>query len=125
MKRGARAIGLTVLLAALAGCAQGGPSAIADAGAASAQRRGQTASHERYDAEQLVGITDNKLLKTFGPPAQLRREPPAEVWQYRSPRCVVDFYLYQVKPVGLSVVHLEARSPVSGSLPVDSCLPGL
>lgn len=74
------------------------------------------------EAGQLVGATDATLLSTFGPPSQLRREPPAEVWQYSSPACVVDFYLYQLSSAQLSVVHLEARSPVTGRLPVETCL---
>ncbi|MEX0759597.1 MAG: hypothetical protein WD100_08465 [Tistlia sp.] len=85
----------------------------------------------RYQAEQLVGASDDALLQAFGPPAQRRSEPPAEVWQYRSTGCVVDFYLYHQReggsqrPLGLSVVHLEARSPASRRLPVDNCLTGL
>ena len=86
---------------------------------------GPGSSGDSYESEQLVGATDSALLQAFGPPAQRRREPPAEVWQYRSTQCVVDFYLYQTQPVGLSVVHLEARSPIAGRLPVDTCLPGL
>lgn len=113
MKRRARAFGLGILLAALAACS---PDSRPDA---------EAGASGRYQAEQLVGVTDNTLLQAFGPPAQRRREPPAEVWQYRSPRCVVDFYLYQRQPAGLSVVHLEARSPGSGRLPVEGCLPSL
>lgn len=117
MNRGARAIGMAVLLAGLAAC-QGGPR---DAGGG----EGDAVPPGRYDSEQLVGATDNLLLQAFGPPAQRRREPPAEVWQYRSTGCVVDFYLYRQQPVGLSVVHLEARNPAAGRLPVESCLPSL
>lgn len=112
MNRGASAIGLAVLVAGLAACS---PSRSSLDGSGASPRGS-------YDAAHLVGATDNTLLRTFGPPVQLRREPPAEVWQYRSPECVVDFYLYQKQPIGLSVVHLEARSPVAGRLPVDSCL---
>jgi hypothetical protein len=120
MNRGARAIASGILLAALAACS------------ADSRRAGETGAASRgYEAQQLVGVTDNTLLQAFGPPAQRRSEPPAEVWQYRSTGCVVDFYLYHQReggsqrPLGLSVVHLEARSPASRRLPVDSCLTGL
>lgn len=116
MNRGARAICMAFLLAGLAAC-QAGSDGVGGGHAA--------APAGRYDSEQLVGATDNLLLQAFGPPAQRRREPPAEVWQYRSTGCVVDFYLYRQQPVGLSVVHLEARSPAAGRLPVETCLPSL
>lgn len=121
MNRGALATALGVAMVVMAACAPDFRHGAGDSGA----------QPGRYEAQQLVGVTDSTLLQAFGPPAQRRSEPPAEVWQYRSIACVVDFYLYDrrdagsQRPAGLSVVHLEARSPASHRLPVDSCLTGL
>ena len=56
----------------------------------------------------LVGLKGDAVRRTFGEPEMRRREPPAEVWQYRSPRCVLDLYFYG-DPDGEGVVHYESR----------------
>jgi len=49
----------------------------------------------------------------FGKPAFSRRDADAEVWQYKTAACVVEFYFYK----GEKVAHMEARrkdlSPVN------------
>ncbi|HEY5208248.1 MAG TPA: hypothetical protein VIJ42_02265 [Stellaceae bacterium] len=43
-----------------------------------------------------------------GEPDFRRVEPPAELWQYRTPQCVVDLYLYG-QGDAMHVVHEDAR----------------
>lgn len=61
----------------------------------------------------------------FGQPALLKREPPAEVWQYAGGRCTLLAFLYPVGG-GLQVRHVETvdRRPADPVLPAD-CLDSL
>jgi hypothetical protein len=65
---------------------------------------------------KLVGLKGSVVRRTFGEPEMRRREPPAEVWQYRTPGCVLDLYFYG-DPEGEGVVHFESRprDPRQGS----------
>ena len=42
----------------------------------------------------LTGLGPAELVALFGEPDFRRRDPPAELWQYRSPDCVLDVFLY-------------------------------
>ncbi len=71
--------------------------------------------------KRLIGLGADQIQKMFGPPDFKRRDPPAEIWQYRKAGCMLDFFLYQ-KYGGAeeySVTHVEARGrsveEVSGS----------
>lgn len=44
--------------------------------------------------ERLKGLSTSRTRAIFGPPAFIRHEPPAEIWQYRSEICVLDLYVY-------------------------------
>jgi hypothetical protein len=46
------------------------------------------------DPGQLVGLDRTALSTLLGPPALKRAEPPAEVWQYSDPGCVLHVFLY-------------------------------
>ena len=54
-------------------------------------------------------------------PELQRREPPAEVWQYRTTTCVFDLYLYNEEG-GLRAAHYEARSRSNGEVDPAVCL---
>lgn len=45
-------------------------------------------------AADLIGSSAEATRGLLGDPAMVRREPPAEVWQYRSDTCVLDVYMY-------------------------------
>ena len=59
-------------------------------------------------ADRLVGLTAANASKLLGQPQLLRQEDPAEIWQYRSDRCVLDLYLYG-PPGEQKVQHAELR----------------
>jgi hypothetical protein len=42
----------------------------------------------------LTGMGPTELVAFFGEPDFRRREPPGELWQYRSADCVLDVFLY-------------------------------
>lgn len=72
------------------------------------------------DPESLMGRAPGAVLADLGEPELRRREPPVEVWQYRSDACVFDVYFDrhdgQAGPV---VVFYEARSRGGTSGPAD------
>lgn len=76
-------------------------------------------------APELVGMTAQQLGGLLGQPRYLRRENPAQVWQYTDRRCILDIFLYPEQGE-YRVVHVETRDPRSlSALNVGSCLNGL
>lgn len=76
-------------------------------------------------APDLVGMTAQQLGGLLGQPRYLRRESPAQVWQYADRRCVLDVFLYPEQGE-YRVVHVETRDPRSlSALNIGSCLTGL
>lgn len=62
---------------------------------------------------EFVGRSAQDMRARFGTPTLIRREPPAEIWQYRHDNCVLDIYLYgETAPD--TVQHAEVR-PVDGT----------
>ena len=60
------------------------------------------------DLDDLVGLTAMDLTHYFGDPAIKRTEPPAEVWHYVGPECVLHLFLYSDGKGGPPVVdHVE------------------
>src|SRR5260221_5762501 len=47
------------------------------------------------DTRELIGLERGDVEARLGPPALRRRDAPAEIWQYRSPLCVLDLFLYR------------------------------
>lgn len=72
----------------------------------------------------FIGLGDAELSRTLGQPRQVRRDDPAEVWQYFGADCVVDFYLY-AGDSGLAVAYMEARDQAAESTPADRCVKSL
>jgi hypothetical protein len=76
------------------------------------------------DPARFIGLGDADLSRAFGQPKQVRKDAPAEVWQYSGADCVVDFYLYDGEG-GLTVAYLEARDPAAAATPFDRCVNSL
>jgi hypothetical protein len=68
-----------------------------------------TQSHIPLTAGDLLGNSASLTRDLFGAPTLVRREPPAEVWQYRSDDCVLDLYLYGESQPD-TVRHAELRA---------------
>jgi hypothetical protein len=76
------------------------------------------------DTASFIGLGDQELSRTLGQPKQVRKDAPAEVWQYAGADCVVDFYLYSGE-TGLAVAYMEARDRTAESTPPDRCVKSL
>lgn len=72
-------------------------------------------------AAALIGLPRERVEQVFGLPRQVRREAPAEVWQYAGKDCVVDLYLYQAAGGGMAVSFIEARDSAAVATEPESC----
>ena len=61
-----------------------------------------------HDPKALIGLDRNGLSKLLGEPRLVRRETPAEIWQYVGTECVFDVFLYEEQGA-YRVIHAEAR----------------
>ena len=79
-------------------------------------------SRPHVTADQLMGQESQAVQVALGQPRRVRKEAPAEIWQYDGGSCVVDLFLY---PEGgkQRVAHLEARDSTSGkAVDTNTCL---
>ena len=70
---------------------------------------------------QILGLDSGAVRKLLGEPGLIRRDEPAEVWQYRTASCVLDVVLYD-QASGPRVVYTEARTPTAEPTQADPCL---
>lgn len=68
-----------------------------------------------------IGMTRGQIEALLGPPAFLRRDPPAEFRRYRSESCILELYFY---PSGRRHVlkHLEIRKADGREVDSERCL---
>ena len=73
------------------------------------------------DPARILGLGPDRLTELLGRPELTRREPPAEIWQYRGESCVFDVFLYA--EAGLArVTYLEARDASAQRVAERGCL---
>jgi hypothetical protein len=85
-----------------------------------------TAAHPPRVATGLLGLTATDLLSHFGNPALQVREGAGLKLQFRSPRCVLDAYLYQPPGGGAErVSHIDARLPSGVDTDQAACVSAL
>jgi hypothetical protein len=113
--RGRRAIPAAVLAAGLL-------SACALSPQPPAQGPSQGAS--LGDPAGMIGADAGAVQRLLGPPRLVRRDAPAELWQYRARDCVVDLFLYQEKD-GLRLAYVEARTGAAEITAPRPCLEAL
>lgn len=70
---------------------------------------------------RILGLGPSKLTEILGEPELTRREPPAEIWQYRGESCVFDVFLYEEAGV-VRVTYLEARDEGAQRVAERNCL---
>ncbi|MFQ5773367.1 MAG: hypothetical protein ACE5GS_02505 [Kiloniellaceae bacterium] len=72
------------------------------------------------DPDRLLGLDRGALGALLGEPALIRREPPAEIWQYRGATCIFDVFLYE--EAGRDrVTYLEARDTAAQTVEARGC----
>ncbi len=78
--------------------------------------------------EQLLAMTRDDLNGLLGQPDLVRREKPAEIWQYRGKDCVLDLFLYNEEgnpDSPFKVVYSEARDLDAQKTDQKTCLGAL
>ncbi len=73
------------------------------------------------DPGRILGLGPDRLTEILGRPELTRREPPAEIWQYRGESCVFDVFLYEEAGL-VRVTYLEARDASARRVAERSCL---
>ena len=78
------------------------------------------------DAGGIVGLDGPALERLLGNPVLVRRDAPAEVWQYRAADCVLDLFLYQETDAPVPrVLYVEARTGAAEPAPIERCVGSL
>ena len=73
------------------------------------------------DPARILGLGPDRLTELLGRPELRRREPPAEIWQYRGESCVFDVFLYEEAGL-VRVTYLEAHDNSARRVAERSCL---
>ena len=73
------------------------------------------------DPARILGLGPDRLTELLGRPELTRREPPAEIWQYRGESCVFDVFLYEEGGL-VRVTYLEARDASARRFAERDCL---
>ena len=63
--------------------------------------------------ETMMMLTRNEIGYIFGKPTFRRHDADAEVWQYKTGACVIDFYFYGKKNLSYIDARLKDQSPAS------------
>ncbi|GEM_PF-5484776 len=121
-----RSGGALLLLSLAAACSNTGAEATrfeSSVGAAEAANRGLLALPKNVldNPDILLGKNESDLRQIFGKPSLVRREQPAEIWQFAAKSCVLDLYLYD-KGQGLALAHIEERDRQGETLTTSDCL---
>jgi hypothetical protein len=120
------ALAALLLLAACA--AKPGPAieaaALASPDAPAAFDNPAPARAKPADPEAILGLAPDALERLLGRPELVRRDAPAEVWQYRSASCVVDLYLYPER-ASYRVAYIEARDRSAAGMTPERCFDSL
>ncbi|MEM7226005.1 MAG: hypothetical protein AAF495_23705 [Pseudomonadota bacterium] len=73
------------------------------------------------DPDRLMGLDPVDLEGLLGRPELVRRETPAQIWQYRTGACVLDVVLYD-EAAGGRVTYVEARDRAGAKVDTRPCL---
>jgi hypothetical protein len=80
---------------------------------------------KRLAAADLAGWSSAEVTRRFGQPRLLRREPPAEIWQFPGTACTMLVFLFPAGP-GLAVEHVDIVARRAGqSVSGEDCIEGL
>lgn len=74
--------------------------------------------------EQLVGLGPSSLAERLGSPGFVRRDGPAEVWQYAAEACILDVFLYRDEEA-FKVFYVALRGRGDGGQSRRDCFAGM
>ncbi|WP_142849173.1 hypothetical protein [Telmatospirillum sp. J64-1] len=78
----------------------------------------------RLLAEQpgrLQGLSAAEIVSVLGEPQLLRRDAPAQIWQYHGETCILDLFFYE-DDGEIQVAHAAVRHPTHTPPPLGQCL---
>lgn len=113
-----------LVAALLTACETTAPDPSAETGASPPAQAALPDVEVDDDPERLIGLGPNGLNVLLGQPTLIRREPPAQIWQYRSSACVFDVVLYDEYD-GERVTYVEARDSLGKRTAPRPCLNSL
>lgn len=61
------------------------------------------------DPGQFLSQGPDTIAAALGDPALIRRDGPAEVWQFKGQNCILDVYMYVQNSGAFLVQHVELR----------------
>ncbi len=67
------------------------------------------------DPQQFLDLNIHELTRLLGVPSLVRRDGPAEVWQYQGDDCILDIFLYK-SPENLQVKYIDLRGQDDNSV---------
>ena len=108
----------------LSGCTAPSASAAPPSASSQSSPPASVGAGAEIGPDNPLGLDPAGLTKWFGTPSLIRRDYPAEVWQYRTKGCVLELYLYPVDD-HMAVTHAEARGPAAGGSALKPCLSAL
>jgi hypothetical protein len=80
----------------------------------------------RFAVGDLAGRNDGEVTRLFGQPRLVRREAPAEVWQFPGPACTLLVYFYPADGALLRVQHADAvPRRAGGKISGEDCVESL
>jgi hypothetical protein len=120
LRRQAFAIAAAVAIAAIVGaCTSPGEAVTAPPTPFASPFFGAPPARARTpEIRDLAGLEPADVLSILGQPDLKRDEPPAELWQYRAPDCVLNLFFYD-QAGSYRLAHAEAwqRALAGGSAP--------
>ncbi|WP_189049877.1 hypothetical protein [Aliidongia dinghuensis] len=116
-------VAAALIALSLAACSTGAPQAALSPADVSYRSPQPARAHFAVaEMASLHDMSDRQLVQRLGTPDFTRRDPPAEIWQYRSASCVLDVFLYPGDG-GLKVAHATTRDRIKLGTPDNGCTP--
>lgn len=75
---------------------------------------------DEQGAKEFKGQKPDTLVSVIGRPDFVRRDGPAQIWQYRSRACILDLFVYG-KRTEQQIAHSELRGSAVGKAPATGC----
>jgi hypothetical protein len=75
------------------------------------------------EPDSLTGVGISQVFGILGEPEFIRKDHPAEIWQYRGQHCTLDIFLYQATTgIPHKVDYIETRPKPGGPSSNKNCL---
>ncbi len=74
------------------------------------------------DTQSFLRLSGVEITEILGKPGFVRKDPPAELWQYRTGRCTLDLFFYDEGGGAYALAYLDFRGTDGTSAGRDDCL---